>query len=145
MRDGPYCVAQPGGDLVTMSGFEPWEFRPEIGHNEPTELVGYLVMGTDGEVGEVEDTLSTAGRDAFIVDTGAWVIGQRILLPVGTIDRIDHREHRITVDRSIAEIIGAPPYDPVLADDPQYGDELADYYCNLYGGGGVVQQGRTTE
>lgn len=116
-----------------MSSFEPWYFREGAGHGERTDLIGYKVVATDGEVGQVDDASYSPGHAALVVDTGSWVVGQRVLLPAGTVVHVDHENREITVDRSTAEIKGAPPYEPDDG-DPTYRTRLADYYCGLYGG-----------
>lgn len=116
----------------TRSPFEPWEFRLGVGCGEPTRLIGYSVLATEGEVGEVDGFLAFAGLQALIVDTSAWVAAQRIALPVGTVQYVDHYEHRVQLDCSLAEIKAAPPSDPCRGDRGKYLVRVADYYRSLY-------------
>ncbi|WP_432945611.1 PRC-barrel domain-containing protein [Kribbella sp. CA-253562] len=117
-----------------MSTFEPWEYRPDAAPRQETDLVGCRVQATDGEVGIVVDVIHAPRHKALVIDTGDWVVGQRILLPVGVVAGIDQARRMIAVDRSVAEIKAAPPYEPALGEAPQRLNELADYYCGLYGG-----------
>jgi len=111
--------------------FEPWEFRVGADVEDRTQLIGYRVLASDGEVGVVDEVSDSHERLAFVVDTGEWVVGQRVLLPVGTVRSIDHDERVISVDRNTTEIKAAPPYLPD-GDDISYRERLADYYCGLY-------------
>jgi hypothetical protein len=116
----------------TRSPFEPWEFRLGAGCGEPTRMIGYSVLSTESEVGEVDGFLAFAGLQALIVDTSAWVVAQRIALPVGTVQYVDHYEHRVQLDCSLAEIKAAPPSDPCRGDRGKYLVRVADYYRSLY-------------
>jgi hypothetical protein len=118
---------------MAMSSFEPWEFRAGAEFEDLKQLIGYKVVATDGEVGAVDDINSSPGYPALVVDTGAWVVGQHVLIPAGTVKHINHEEMEISVDCSTIEIKAAPPYEPDV-DNATYPDRLADYYSDLYSG-----------
>jgi hypothetical protein len=118
---------------VAVGKFSAWQPRSTV-QLEPSSspLLGYAVLATDGVLGEVESASLATSHRALVVDTGAWVVGQRTMLPIGCVQRIAHGPRQILVDRSLAEIGAAPPFDPVLSDDPGYRAELAAYYAELY-------------
>jgi hypothetical protein len=115
-----------------MSGFQPWKFRTGADFDEEARFIGYRVVATDEEVGEVTDVINTTDHRAFVIDTGAWVVGQRILLPVGTVEYVDHVARQVKVDRSATEIRDAPPYEVASDENPEYRNRLTHYYCDLY-------------
>jgi hypothetical protein len=118
---------------VAIGKFSAWQPRSTV-QLEPSSspLVGYAVLANDGLLGEVESASLATTHSALVVDTGAWVVGQRTMLPIGCVQRIAHGSRQILVDRSLAEIGAAPAFDPVLGADPDYLAELAAYYAELY-------------
>ena len=91
------------------------------------DLRGFDVEARDGKIGTVDDR-SEVGSDHLIVDTGTWIFGKKVVLPVGLVERISFEERRLLVSRSKDEIKNAPDFDEELADDPRYGEELRRYY-----------------
>jgi BON domain len=91
------------------------------------DLRGFDVEARDGKIGTVDDR-SEVGSDHLVVDTGTWIFGKKVVLPVGLVERISFEEHRLLVSRSKDEIKNAPDFDEELADDPRYGEELRRYY-----------------
>ncbi|TWD84561.1 hypothetical protein FB561_5754 [Kribbella amoyensis] len=115
-----------------MNRFQPWQLRPGTGFDEQIDLVGYRVAGTDEEIGTVAEVVDSSGDVTIVIDTGAWVVGQRILLPPGTVESIDHDARSIAVDRTATEIRDAPPYEVETGRSQEYRDRLTHYYCDLY-------------
>ena len=91
------------------------------------DLRGFDVEARDGKIGTVDDR-SEVGADHLVVDTGSWIFGKKVVLPVGLVERISFEERRLLVSRSKDEIKNAPDFDEELADDPRYGEELRAYY-----------------
>lgn len=116
-----------------MNRFQPWQFRAGAGFSDQADLIGYRVVGTDEEIGSVAEVVNSSDQPGFVVDTGAWVVGQRILLPAGTVESIDHTARSIKVDRSGTDIRDAPPYEVDSGESQEYRDHLTHYYCDLYG------------
>ncbi|MFJ2775224.1 MULTISPECIES: PRC-barrel domain containing protein [unclassified Kitasatospora] len=82
-----------------------WEYRPGSHHAADLSLAGYEVEATDGPLGRVESDAA----DHLLVDTGPWVPGARVLVPVGLVSRIDHLELVVHLDCPRARIRSAPP------------------------------------
>ncbi|MFD8695429.1 hypothetical protein [Kitasatospora purpeofusca] len=58
-----------------------------------------------------------------------WLIGKHVMLPAGTITRVDHDGETIHVNRSKEQIKDAPEYDSnVHQGDSGYREGLATYY-----------------
>ena len=92
------------------------------------DLSGYRVEATDGEVGKVDEASHEIGSGAIIVDTGPWIFGKKVMLPVGVISRIDEDERRVWVDLTKDEIKKAPEFDESRHPDPAHRDEVGSYY-----------------
>jgi hypothetical protein len=106
-----------------------WVYRETV---SDIDLSDFHVEAVDGEIGKVDPKTYEVGGDAIIVDTGPRVFGRKVLLPVGTIERIDTEEKRIYVDRSKDEIKEAPEYDASGYADQEYRIRLGDYYTPFY-------------
>jgi hypothetical protein len=106
-----------------------WVYRetvPEI------DLSGYHVEALDGELGKIDSATFEIGGDVIIVDTGPLVFGRHVVLPVGTIERVDTDARRIYVDRTKDELKHAPEYDPSGYAEQEYRIRLGEYYSPYY-------------
>jgi hypothetical protein len=90
------------------------------------DIIGYSVEAADGTLGEVEDGADLAGR-YFAVETGPWIFGRRVILPLRTVERVDYETRQVFVSRTKDEIKNAPEYDETSARDDYY-RELDRYY-----------------
>ena len=113
-----------------MAVVELWEFR-EI--DTDIDLSGFEVEARDGKVGTVDSVTYDAGAGSIIVDTGPWILGKKVLLPAGMIERIDPDERKIFVNRTREEIKNAPEWDPTGYAEQEYRIALGDYYSRFYG------------
>ncbi|MFC8454961.1 PRC-barrel domain-containing protein [Kitasatospora sp. NPDC057223] len=118
-----------------MSGTDIWDFRSTAGHVSGTDLVGFQVDATDGHIGKVDKLSEEAGPQYLVVDTGPWIFGKHVLLPAGTIVRVDEDDKKVYVDRTKDEIKNSPEYDPEEhnAADTTYQDSHTGYYGPDYG------------
>ena len=111
--------------------FQPWEYRPDAGFAERTDLIGYTVVAADGDIGHVEATYDS--RPAYLeVDVGSFFGGRELMLPAGLIERIDSAEKKVYVDRTRDQIKDAPRYDQAVADHVDYWERLGSYYSGTY-------------
>ncbi|MBQ1013108.1 PRC-barrel domain containing protein [Micromonospora sp. M51] len=101
------------------------------GPGTPVDLVGYQVQASDGQIGTIDEASDAADAAHLVVDTGPWIFGQKVLLPAGTVTRVDHQERVVHVDRTRQQIKDAPPFDPDSA-DPEYRDRVGTYYADSY-------------
>jgi hypothetical protein len=102
------------------------------GEVEELDLTGFEVEAVDGPVGKVTEASYELGSSWLVVNTGPPIIGNKVLLPAGIIERIDPAERKIHVDRTRAEIEAAPEHDPSGYRDQEVGLALADYYADFY-------------
>ena len=109
-----------------MSTTDIWTYRDDtlVGN----ALVGLDVVATDGEIGKVDEATDDAGTSGIVVDTGVWILGTKVLLPAGVIERVDLDEEKIYVNLGKDEIKNAPKYDDSRRTDEGYRAELGAYY-----------------
>ncbi|MEU1645835.1 PRC-barrel domain-containing protein [Micromonospora zamorensis] len=98
------------------------------GPGTPVDLVGYQVQASDGRIGTIDEASNEADAGYLVVDTGPWIFGQKVLLPAGTVERVDHQERVVHVDRTKEQIKDAPPFDADPA-DPEYRERVGSYYA----------------
>ncbi|MFI6095832.1 PRC-barrel domain containing protein [Lentzea sp. NPDC051213] len=122
--------------------FVPWVWRDpswatgpehdeaELARRPDTGLIGYEVEATDGGIGKIDDDNAKVPHDCLMVDTGPWIFGHKVVLPVGTVQRVDHAERKVYVDRTKEQIKNAPEYNPDDHDD--YRARANDYYNESY-------------
>jgi hypothetical protein len=102
-----------------------WAYRETV---DDVDLDDFKVEAVDGDVGrvfEIED-------GSIIVETGPWIVGKKVMLPLGVIAEIDTEERVIRVDRTKEEIKNAPEWDPTGYVEQEYRIKLADYYSRFY-------------
>jgi ribosomal 30S subunit maturation factor RimM len=109
-----------------MSTVDIWTYREQTFAG--TNLTGFKVEATDGEIGKVDEATNEAGTGYLVVDTGPWIFGKKVMLPAGVIDRVDFDDKRVFVDRTKDEIKNAPEFDETRFREPGYRDELGGYY-----------------
>ncbi|MEU8794157.1 PRC-barrel domain-containing protein [Streptomyces sp. NPDC048643] len=109
-----------------------WSYAPEFNHPEVHELAGYSVEATDGTIGHVDRQVDDSGMRHLVVDTGVWVFGKSVLVPVGVVDGIDTETQKITVACSREEIKSAPVFKTDRETlDPTYLSSVGSYYRSL--------------
>jgi hypothetical protein len=115
-----------------MSSADVWSYRErsELGY-DPTsgsDITGFKVEATDGSIGKVDEANNEAGQSYLIVDTGPWILGKKVMLPAGVIERVDGDDERVYVNRTKDQIKNAPEYDDSMAADSAYRGTLGSYY-----------------
>jgi hypothetical protein len=102
-----------------------WTFQALPGTREA--LVGCDVEARDGSIGKVDQATPETGRANIVVDTGPWIFGRKVVIPAGTIDRIDIDDKKIFVALTKDQIKDSPEYDPDQFDE-SYRTRLGTYY-----------------
>ena len=116
---------------MTRSGnqWDPWTYRSDAGvRGTGADLVGYDVEATDGHIGKVDEATGEVGSSYVVVDTGPWIFGSKVMLPAGTISRLDRNDRKVYVARSKDEIKNAPKFDKDTYRDRGYRDRVGEYY-----------------
>jgi hypothetical protein len=129
--------------------FTPWIWRePEMGGYAPggtraadsaqadeeasEGLTGYHVEATDGHIGSIDDASYEVGSSYLVVDTGPWIFGRKVLLPAGTVQRVDRDDRKVYVDRTKDQIKNSPEYDKDTFETDDYREGVGSYYSDSY-------------
>lgn len=127
-----------------MQPFSPWMYREQSMTGTPTgadptaaagadmDLVGYHVEATDGSIGSIDETSNDVGASYLVVDTGPWIFGRKVMLPAGTVQRVDHDDRKVYVDRTKEQIKDSPEYDMDTFGKPDYRERVGGYYEDSY-------------
>ena len=108
-----------------------WTYRDSLATGR-RDLVGYKVEAADGSIGKIDEASEEAGAAYVVVDTGPWIFGKKVMLPAGTINRIDHAEKKVYLDRTKDQVKDSPEYDEDAHRRPEYRDEVGSYYDRTY-------------
>jgi hypothetical protein len=93
-----------------------------------TNLTGFEVEATDGDIGKIDDATDEVGGSYIVVDTGPWIFGKKVMLPAGVISDVDFDTQKVFVNRTKDAIKNAPEFGTDRHDDPAYRDEISAYY-----------------
>jgi hypothetical protein len=104
-----------------------WSWR-DTARSEPTNLVGFQVVATDGAIGNLDAATYDVGGSYIVVDTGFWIFGKKRMLPAGVIDRIDYDARKVHVNLSKDQIHEAPDYDTEREREETYRQDIGTYY-----------------
>jgi hypothetical protein len=117
-------------DLRT--GTETWTYRDVdtlgVDMARGVDLSGFNVEAVDGSIGKVDQATYETSASYIVVDTGPWIFGKRVLLPAGTIQRVDLDTETVFVDRSKDEIKNAPEFDEESYLGEGYRSRVGEYY-----------------
>ncbi|MBD0349298.1 MAG: PRC-barrel domain containing protein [Thermoleophilia bacterium] len=92
------------------------------------DLTGYDVEALDGGIGSIDEATYDVGRSFLVVDTGPWIFGKKVLIPAGVVDRVDHDEKTVWVNRGKDEIKNSPEFDETAYSTDEYRTTLSGYY-----------------
>ncbi|WP_245194552.1 PRC-barrel domain-containing protein [Kitasatospora phosalacinea] len=81
-----------------------WDYEGAEGYAAGSDLTGYRVEATDGHIGKVDKHTADVGAGYIVVDTGPWIFGREVLLPAGTVTRVDDAEKTVWVNRTQDEV-----------------------------------------
>jgi len=108
---------------------ELWEFRTFDPKISSDQLVGYDVEARDGSIGKIDEATDDVGGSYVVVDTGPWIFGRKVVIPAGTIERIDPDDGDAYVALTKDQIKNAPEYDEDTGwKDDSYRSRLGTYY-----------------
>jgi hypothetical protein len=103
-------------------------------HRDPSltnDLTDFSVEARDGGIGKVDEASNDVGASYIVVDTGMWIFGKKVVLPAGTIDRVDPDTETVFVNKTKDEIKNAPEFDPERYKEESYRSELGTYYNGI--------------
>jgi len=105
--------------------YELWTYREPL---QTADLTGFRVEATDGHIGKVDEATYDTGASYIVVDTGPWIFGKKVVLPAGTVTRVDMADQAVYVDSSKEEIKSSPEFDPDRYRTDAYRTQLDTYY-----------------
>ena len=116
------------------TSWDAWNYRESATRSPGSaNMVGYHVHATDGDIGKVDETSDQVGASRIVVDTGPWIFGRKVILPAGTVDRVDDADEKVYVSLTKDQIKDSPEWDgSAMADDDAYRDRLGSYYGEYY-------------
>ena len=117
--------------LVSLKEAYP-DYRNQFKDNSLSHIDDYSVYATgDDKVGSVEDGLFDDATGQFrylIVDTGVWIFGKKVLLPIGSA-RFDNAKERVYVEGLTKEQVEhLPEYEGVDSVDYEYEERVRGVY-----------------
>jgi len=95
------------------------------------EVTGYNIGAKDGEIGELDDLIVDDKLwriKHMIVDTGKWLPGKKVILPIEMAEKIEWEKTRFDVDAGREKIKNAPEFKPDETVNKKYEEILYDYY-----------------
>ncbi len=107
---------------------ELWTYRTEVLGTQALDLTGYHIEARDGSIGKVDEANNETGSSRLVVDTGPWIFGRKVMIPAGTIERIDRDDRKLFVSLTKDQIKNSPEFDESLVRDDEYRTRLGEYY-----------------
>ena len=115
------------------TSWEAWDYRDSAARTPDSgSLVGYHVHATDGNIGKIDEATNDVGSSQLVVDTGPWIFGRKVILPAGTVERVDDADEKVYVDLTKDQIKNSPELDATVTDDVAHRDRLGSYYAEFY-------------
>jgi hypothetical protein len=109
-----------------------WSYAPDSGHAQEQDLTGCAVHASDGTVGHVDRQGDHFGMRHLVVDTGVWIFGRSVLVPVGMVRGVDAGARTVTLACTRAEIKAAPRFRTDSETmDRDYLAAVGEYYHRL--------------
>jgi hypothetical protein len=144
----PGYAARPGGSAALPAGTAAREQaieasasasaeRAKHSDDDPhlrscTDVIGYHIHATDGEVGHVEGFLiddQTWAIRYLVVNTSNWWLGHKVLIAPQWISGVHWSNHSVAVDLSRAAVKAAPAYDASADLDRQLETDLYNHHA----------------
>lgn len=102
-------------------------------------LIGYKLLGQDGEFGKIKEFLFDDQHWAvryLVADTGSWLEDRQVLISPYVLKSIDAPNKQIHIELTRAQIEASPPLSTDLPVSKQYQEAYYSYYgLPLYWGG----------
>jgi sporulation protein YlmC with PRC-barrel domain len=94
-------------------------------------LRGYAIHATDGDIGSVRDVFfddTSSMVRYFVVDTGSWLPGRRVLLAPAAVGTIDHQGQAITTAMTRRQVEESPGVETDQPVSRQQEEQLYRHY-----------------
>lgn len=105
-----------------------WKYPSAAGYTG-SDLTGFKVEALDGGIGKVDKHTDEVGSACLVVDTGPWIFGKEVLIPAGSVTRVDTDDEKIFLGLSKDQVKNAPEFlRETHYDSPDYRRQLGAYY-----------------
>lgn len=94
-------------------------------------LAGYGLQARDGEIGSLEEMYFDDDQwrvRYFVVRTGGWLLGRRVLVVPSVVTSVDEDNKRLNVELTRGQVEACPPVDTQLPISRQYEQQYYQYY-----------------
>lgn len=108
-----------------------WTYREMVPQTEKG-VAGFVVEAADGHIGHIDEAVDQAGY--IVVDTGHWIFGKKVVIPVGAINNVDLIDQRVYLDLSKEQVKNAPEYGGSSEIDEVFRGQLTNYYEPIFHG-----------
>jgi hypothetical protein len=95
------------------------------------ELVGFTISTSDGDIGRVEALFFDDEQWTvryFVIDTGGWLMGRRVLVSPGSVRRPEWERRRLPVALTKAQVLASPDVDARRPISRQFEAAFSEYY-----------------
>jgi len=96
-----------------------------------SEVTGYHIQASDGEIGHVEDFLvedDDWSIHYLVVDTKNWWPGKKVLISPMSIRKIEWADRQVSLGADRQKVKDSPPYDPSVMINPIYEKAFQNHY-----------------
>jgi hypothetical protein len=106
-----------------------WTYRTESGFDPAVgpDITGFKVEAIDGSIGKVDEHTHDISGARIVVDTGPWILGKKVVVPAGIVDRVDFDDEKIYLHRTKDQIKDSPKFGDEVRDDTDR-DAVTSYY-----------------
>lgn len=127
----PPVGVPPSGEAVTPEDEKNAELEGDPRLRSTSEVTGYYVEATDGEIGHVEDFIIE--EDGWIIryliiDTRNWWPGKRVLIAPQWLRDISWADRRVVLDVDREKVKSSPEYEAASAVDRDFETRLFGHY-----------------
>ncbi len=129
---GPMVMGLPRTNLTEQETEQEQNADKHL--RSTSNVTGYTIGATDGEIGDVEDFILDETNweiDFLLIDTGKWLPGKKVLISPKLINEIDWENAAVSVETSAAFIKDSPKYDPAQLIHVVEHDNLQEHYAQL--------------
>jgi hypothetical protein len=120
-----------GPGAASAAAFDLWNYRSDV-QRDATDLHGFHVEASDGRIGKVASRSEARDSGYLSVDTGPWIFGRSVVIPVGAVNHIDYLDRVVYLDRTKEQIKASPELDADSLADPEARERLHGYYQGTY-------------
>ncbi|MEU0992098.1 PRC-barrel domain-containing protein [Streptomyces sp. NPDC005953] len=105
-----------------------WDYPSAAGYTG-SDLTGFQVEALDGDIGKVDKHTDEVGSACLVVDTGPWIFGREVLIPAGSVTRVDTDHKKVFLDLTKDQVKGAPEFHrETHYDSADYRRQLTAFY-----------------